>query len=71
MRKGEEAYEGKHERAREHDRCFTGDENLLHGIEREDDKIFHMLVILQTPVKYILHQAHDAQGHNGPCCRTC
>ena len=32
---------------------------------REDDQLFHMLVLPVVLSKYILLQAHDAVGHNG------
>ena len=45
------------------DRYIIHDEKLLHQIMRDDDKIFHMLVVPQTLSKYILHQAHNMLGH--------
>ena len=41
------------------------DERLFHKVVREDHKIFHVLVVPQTLVKYILHQAYDVLGDNG------
>ena len=38
---------------------------LLNEVLREDDKLFHGLVVPVTFSKYILHQAHDALDHNG------
>ena len=31
---------------------------------REDDKSFHALVVSWALMKYILHEAYDALGHN-------
>ena len=41
------------------------DSGLLHDIMREDHKLFHELVVPIAFIKYILHQGHDALGHNG------
>ena len=38
---------------------------LLHKFVREDDKMFHMLVVPENLSKSILHKAHNAIGHNG------
>ena len=32
---------------------------------KEDHKCFQALLVPQALIKYILHQAHDAVGHNG------
>ena len=37
---------------------------LLHKVVREDDKLFHALVVPVTFSKYVLHQMLDALGHN-------
>ena len=34
----------------------------IHKVVREDDKLFHALVVYLTPSKYVLHQAHDTLG---------
>ena len=44
---------------------FISDNGHLHKDVREDDKLFHALVVTITFNKYILHQACDALGHNG------
>ena len=47
------------------DRYFISGNRLLHKVEREDDKLFHVLVAPSVFSKYILHQVNDALGHNG------
>ena len=48
------------------DRYFIKDDGFLHNIVREDDKLFHALVVpLVLTTKYILHQVHNALGHSG------
>ena len=44
--------------------CIS-DHGFLPYVVREDDELFHALVIPITFSKYILHQVHDALGHNG------
>ena len=36
----------------------------MHEVVREDDKLFHALVVSITLSKYILHQVHETLGHN-------
>ena len=47
------------------DKYCISDNILLHKVVRGDDKLFHALVVLLALRKYILHQVHDALGHNG------
>ena len=47
------------------DKCFISGNGLFHKIVREDDKLFHVLVVPIAFSKYILHQVLDALGHNG------
>ena len=47
------------------DKYFVSDNGLLHKVLRENDKLFHALVVSINLSKYILHQMHDALGHNG------
>ena len=47
------------------DKDFIGDNGLLHKVVREDDKLFHVLVVPVAFSKYVLHHMHDALGHNG------
>ena len=44
---------------------FISDNVLLHKVVKEDDKLLHALVGPVVFSKYVLHQAHDALGHNG------
>ena len=44
---------------------FKSDNRLLHQVVREDYKLFHAVMVPLALSKYILHQAHDALGHNG------
>ena len=46
------------------ERNFINDDKLLHKVVREDNEIYHMLVVPQTLIKYVLHQAHGILGHN-------
>ena len=55
-------------------RYFISDNGLVYKVGREDDKLFHVLVVPLTLSKYVLHQVHDALGHNGtgrtyPCLK--
>ena len=47
------------------DNYLISDSGFLHKIVREEDKPFHALVVHITCNKYVLHQLHDALGHNG------
>ena len=45
---------------------FINDKMLLHKVLREDDKSSHALVVSGGLIKYVLLQANDDLGHNGP-----
>ena len=47
------------------DKYFINNKGLLHKYVKGDDKLFDVLVAPITLCKYILHQAHNALGHNG------
>ena len=45
------------------DEHFICDNSLLHKVVREDDKIFHALVVPIAFSKHILHDVHNTLGH--------
>ena len=47
------------------DKYFINDKGLLHKVMKGDDKLFHALLVPIILSKYILHEVHDALGHNG------
>ena len=46
------------------DKYFIKDNRLLNKVVKEDDKLFHALVVPVIFYKYILHQVDDALDHN-------
>ena len=46
------------------DKCFLSDNGLLHKAVKEDNKLFHALVVPISFSKYALHEVHDTVGHN-------
>ena len=46
------------------DRYLITDNVFLYKIEREDEKLLHAVVVAFILSKYVLHQVHDALGHN-------
>ena len=47
------------------EKYFISNNGLWHKVVREDDKLFHALIVPIVFSKYVLYQAHDALGHNG------
>ena len=47
------------------DKYFISNNWLLHKVVREDNKLFHTLVVSINFSKYIIHYTQDALGHKG------
>ena len=47
------------------DKYLISDNGLLPKFVRENDKLFHALVVPITFSKYVLYQVHDTLGHSG------
>ena len=44
---------------------FVNDKKVLNKVVSEDDKSFHVVLVPQFLMEYVLQQVHDVLGHNG------